>query len=64
VLSIQLMAIAQAIDYAGCQSKLAPVTLSVYEKVRQICPKFIDDQPKYRELQKLTAFLEHSSPMP
>jgi histidine ammonia-lyase len=64
VLSIQLMAIAQAIDYAGCQSKLAHTTLSVYENVRKICPTFIDDQPKYKQLQKLTAFLEQSSPLP
>ena len=57
------MAIAQAIDYAGCQSRLAPITLSVYENVRKICPAFVDDQPKYKQLQKLTAFLEQSSPL-
>ena len=64
VLSIQLMSIAQAIDYAGCQSKLAPVTLSVYDKVRKIFPKFVDDHPKYKEQQKVKEFLEHSSPLP
>ena len=63
VLSIQLMAIAQAIDYAGCQSRLAPTTLSVYENVRKICPAFVDDRPKYKEQQKLAAFLEQSSPL-
>jgi histidine ammonia-lyase len=63
VLSIQLMAIAQAIDYAGCQSRLALTTLSVYENVRKICPKFIDDQPKYKQLQKMKEFLEQSNPL-
>jgi histidine ammonia-lyase len=63
VLSIQLMAIAQAIDYAGCQSRLAPITLSVYEKVRKICPAFVEDSPKYKEQRKLVTFLEQSSPL-
>jgi histidine ammonia-lyase len=64
VLSIQLMSLAQAIDYAGCQSKLAPITLSVYDNVRKIFPKFVDDHPKYKEQQKVKEFLEHSSPLP
>src|SRR6202050_5133047 len=53
VLSIQLMSVLQAIDYAGFQSKLAPVTLSVYDSVRKIFPKFVDDHPKYKEQQKV-----------
>jgi histidine ammonia-lyase len=64
VLSIQLMSLAQAIDYAGCQSKLAPVTLAVYDSVRKIFPKFVEDHPKYKEQQKVKEFLEHSSPLP
>jgi histidine ammonia-lyase len=64
VLSIQIMSIAQAIDFAGCQSKLAPATRSVYDRVRKIFPKFVDDHPKYKELQKVKEFLEHSSPLP
>ncbi|HEV3326231.1 MAG TPA: aromatic amino acid ammonia-lyase, partial [Puia sp.] len=64
VLSIQLMSLAQAIDYAGCQSKLAPVTFAVYDNVRKIFPKFVEDHPKYKEQQKVKEFLEHSSPLP
>jgi histidine ammonia-lyase len=64
VLSIQIMSIMQAIDYAGCQSKLAPATRLVYDNVRKIFPKFVDDHPKYKELQKVKEFLEHSSPLP
>jgi histidine ammonia-lyase len=61
VLTIQLMSVLQAIDYAGCQTKLAPVTLSVYENVRKIFPKFVNDLPKYKDQQKIKDFLEHSS---
>ncbi|MEO6838071.1 MAG: aromatic amino acid ammonia-lyase [Ginsengibacter sp.] len=60
VLSIQVMAILQAIDYLGCQQKLSTVTKSVYDDIRKIFPKFIDDLPKYKDLQKVKEFLEDS----
>ena len=60
VLSIQVMTILQAIDYLGCQQKLSPVTKSVYDDIRKIFPKFIDDLPKYKDLQKVKEFLEDS----
>jgi histidine ammonia-lyase len=60
VLSIQLMSIVQAIDYLGCQSRLAPVTLSVYDSIRKIFPKFVEDHPKYKDQRKVKEFLEHS----
>jgi histidine ammonia-lyase len=61
VLTIQLMSIVQAIDFAGCQSRLAPLTLSVYNGVREIFPKFVEDRPKYKDQQKIKDFLEHTS---
>ena len=61
VLSIQAMAILQAIDYLGCYAKLAPVTQSVYTRLRAIFPVFIEDQPKYKDLQKVKNFLEVSA---
>ena len=60
VLSIQVMTILQAIDYLGCQQKLSSVTKSVYDDIRKIFPKFIDDLPKYKDLQKVKEFLEDS----
>jgi histidine ammonia-lyase len=63
VLSIQLMSLLQAVDYAGCLPKLAPVTRSVYHLVREIFPTFVDDHPKYKEQKKVKEFLEHSSPL-
>jgi histidine ammonia-lyase len=62
VLAIQTMAIAQAVDFLECQSRLAPLTASVYESIRKIVPGFVEDQPKYKELEKLRHLLEHAQP--
>jgi histidine ammonia-lyase len=63
VLSIQMMSVLQAIDYLGCQSRLAPHTLSVYNSIREIFPKFVEDQPKYKCMGKVKDFLENSDPV-
>jgi histidine ammonia-lyase len=62
VLSIQLMTLLQAIDYLNCQDKLAPHTLALYNKAREIFPKFIEDQPKYKDLENVKVFLEATDP--
>lgn len=62
VLSIQLMTLLQAIDYLNCQSKLSAQTLSLYHEMRAIFPKFIDDQPKYKDLENVKNFLEVTDP--
>ncbi len=60
VLSIQAMTILQAIDYLSCQERLSPVTQSVYTEIRNIFPKFIEDHPKYKDLQEVKVFLKDS----
>ena len=60
VLSIQLMTVLQAIDHLDCGKKLSPLTRSVYTDVRNIFPVFTEDHPKYKDLQKIKAFLESS----
>jgi histidine ammonia-lyase len=60
VLAIQLMTILQAIDYIECQNRLSGISLELYEKGREIFPKFIEDQPKYKDLKKIKDFLESS----
>jgi histidine ammonia-lyase len=64
VLSIQMMSVLQAVDYAACVPKLAPATSAVYHRVREIFPTFVDDHPKYKEQKKVKELLEQSSPMP
>ena len=63
VLGIQTMTLLQAIDYLGCQDKLAPNTLSVYNNIRKIFPKFVEDNPKYKDLEKVKDFLEKTDPV-
>ncbi len=62
VLSIQLMSVLQAIDHLGCQDKLAPHTLALYTAARNIFPKFIEDAPKYKDLEKISLFLQNTDP--
>jgi histidine ammonia-lyase len=62
VLGIQLMTILQAIDYLECQQKLSPKTLALYTQVREIFPKFVEDQPQYRQMEKVRLFLENNEP--
>ncbi|MFD2871790.1 histidine ammonia-lyase [Mucilaginibacter ximonensis] len=62
VLSIQLMTIVQAIDYLNCQDKLASATLAIYNQVREIFPKFIEDAPRYKEMEKVKQFLAAAKP--
>jgi len=60
VLSIHLITILQAIDYIECRDKLASVSQSVYNKVRVIFPKFIEDKARYKEMAIVKDFLENS----
>ncbi|HRO44262.1 aromatic amino acid ammonia-lyase [Agriterribacter sp.] len=53
VLAIQMITVLQAIDYAECVEKLSPATKEMYTTVRKIFPKFIDDKPRYRELEQV-----------
>jgi histidine ammonia-lyase len=62
VLGIQLMTILQAIDYLGCQQKLSSKTAELYNKARAIFPKFIEDQPRYRQMEDIRLFLENNEP--
>jgi histidine ammonia-lyase len=61
VLAIHLMTILQAIDYLECQDRLSTVSRSVYDNVREIFPKFVQDQPRYKDMARVREYLETSS---
>ena len=63
VLSIQIMTLLQAIDYSACRNKMAIQTGSLYDTVRNIFPKFIQDLPKYKDLENVKAFLQKTDPV-
>jgi histidine ammonia-lyase len=63
VLSIEMMTVLQAIDYLECESRLSSETSNVYTVIRKIFPKFIEDKPKYKTLQKIKKYFEISEPV-
>lgn len=62
VLSIQAMALLQGVDYLQCQSSMAPKTKAVYEALRLLFPKFVEDGPLYRSLAKVRTWIEANDP--
>lgn len=63
VLAIQMMTVLQAIDYLDCVDKLSPVTKSIYTIIREIFPKFVEDLPKYKDLEKVKSYFENADPV-
>ena len=63
VLSIQMMTVLQAIDYLGCVPRLSTETLHVYTEVRKIFPMFIEDLPKYKDLERIKTYFEQLDPV-
>lgn len=63
VLSIQMMTVLQAIDYLECVPRLSSKTRSIYTEIRKIFPKFIEDKPKYKDLEKIKKHFEKSDPV-
>jgi histidine ammonia-lyase len=57
VLAVQLMALVQAIDYLKCQPRLSSFTMKVYHEVRAISPVIIEDTPRYKDIQRVSAYL-------
>ncbi|MFN8242421.1 MAG: aromatic amino acid ammonia-lyase [Ferruginibacter sp.] len=60
VLAIQLMSVLQAIDYLECVPRLSSATAKVYHAVRELFPRFVEDQPKYKDLARIRQYLEES----
>jgi histidine ammonia-lyase len=61
VLAIQLMTILQAIDYLDCRGRLSSTSRGLYDKARAIFPKFVEDQPKYKDLKNIKELLESTN---
>lgn len=57
VLTIQAIALMQAIDYLKCHSRLSSSTHKLYDEIRLIMPAFVEDEPKYHVLQKVKNLL-------
>jgi histidine ammonia-lyase len=62
VLSIHSIALAQAVDYLKIQGKISPVTRKFYDNIRNIIPLFVQDNPKYKEIEQIIEFLKIEEP--
>jgi histidine ammonia-lyase len=59
VMSIHCMALAQAVDYLKIEEKLSTQTRAFYNEVRNLVPAFVEDTPKYKEIEKLIEYLSN-----
>jgi histidine ammonia-lyase len=57
VMSIQFMALVQAIDCLKIQDKLSKQTRTLYHEIRAFFPVFQEDIPKYKEIEQMKHFL-------
>ena len=57
VMSIHMIALAQATDCLKKADKLAPATKAMYDKVREIIPLFVEDTPFYEEIANVEQML-------
>jgi histidine ammonia-lyase len=63
VLAIQMVTLLQAVDYLKCSSRMAGATANLYRLIREICPVFADDQPRYKALDKVKRYFEQAEPV-
>ncbi len=54
VLAIQAMTVLQAIDYLQAAPRLSARTRAIYDELRAIFPVFVEDQPKYEDLRRMS----------
>ena len=45
------------------RTKISPQTKAVYNEIRKIFPKFIEDAPKYKDLERIKTYFEESDPI-
>lgn len=59
VMSIHLIALAQAVDCLEIRDALAPTSRRVYDDVRAIIPRFVEDAPFYKQIAQVEAYLKN-----
>ena len=62
VLSIQMVTVLQAIDYANYAARLSPATHKIYASIREFFPRFVEDKPRYRELEHVKKYFLENDP--
>ncbi len=60
VLSIELISLLQAIDYLSIADEMSDKTKTIYMVLRNIVPKFTDDTPKNKDIEKINSFIQNN----
>lgn len=60
VLAIHSMALTQAVDCLKISGKLSPKTKKFYKDIRSIVPVFVEDTPKYKEIERIMEYLKNT----
>jgi len=60
VMSIELIALLQAVDYLDIADKLSDRTKVVYDELREIVPVFVEDSPKYKDIENIKDFIQNN----
>ncbi|MDR1981296.1 MAG: aromatic amino acid ammonia-lyase [Tannerellaceae bacterium] len=58
VMAIHFMAIVQAVDCLRMESRLSPHTRRIYDEIRLFFPIFVEDTPKYKEIEAMMSYLK------
>lgn len=59
VMAIHFIALVQAVDCLKIASQLAPATKAIYDEIRAFLPVFVEDTPKYKEIEQMTDYLSN-----
>jgi histidine ammonia-lyase len=57
VLSIELIAILQAVDYLKIEDKLSSFSRNTYSELREVVPQFITDSVKHRDIANVRDYI-------
>jgi len=63
VLVIEMISIVQSLDLLNKTEGLSPKAKDTYDKIRSLVPKFVDDYPIYKDLQKVKDYMLNNSPL-
>ena len=59
VMAVYMIGLAQAVDCLKIENKLAPKTKALYQDIRQIVPVFVEDTPKYIDIDNVINYLKN-----
>lgn len=57
VMAIHVMALVQGVDCLKAADRLSSATRQIYDEVRRLVPLFVEDTPKYEQIERLIEYL-------